>query len=340
MNLVSVITTFKNSQETISDTINSVLNQTYENFEYILVDDGSEDHSLKILKSFDDKRIKILEPGNIGRANALNEAVNISKGEYIAIIDADDICINNRLEKQINFCLMNNKDFVATNSILVNFQGDFIGQTNFVANKFFLKEKLLEMNPFAHSSIFIKKNVLNEIGKYDNFFKKSIDFNMYLQMIIAGYDLYFIEEPLIKLRVYEESWGKSDIKYSQFYFGFFGLINLYIYEKYGINIIKEDLKKRDLLFKLYEKWFFKLKIYRKPKSKKYLKSFYESLFKKGNIIQSTSLFIRAIMLYPFFWKLYKSSVFSYEFDVQKFIKHARSRNQEINLFFEKLNEKK
>ena len=50
MNLVSVVTTFKNSQETISDTIKSVLNQTYKNFEYILVDDGSEDHSLKILK--------------------------------------------------------------------------------------------------------------------------------------------------------------------------------------------------------------------------------------------------------------------------------------------------
>lgn len=339
MNFVSVITTFKNSQETISDTINSVLNQTFKNFEYILVDDGSEDQSLKILKSFNDKRIKILEPGNIGRANALNEAVNISKGEYIAIIDADDICIDNRLEKQINFCLMNKKDFVATNSILVNFQGDVTGKTNFVANKTFLREKLLEMNPFAHSSIFIKKNVLNEIGNYDNFFQKSIDFNMYLQMIIAGYELYLIEEPLIKLRVYEESWGKSDNKHSQFFFGFFGLINLYIYEKYGINIIKEDLKKRDLLFKLYEKWFFKLKIYRKPESKKYLKSFHESLFKKGNIIQSTSLFIRAIMLYPFFWKLYKSSVFSYEFDVQKFIKHAK-RNQEINLFFEKLNEKK
>ena len=73
MNLVSVVTTFKNSQETISDTIKSVLNQTYKNFEYILVDDGSEDHSLKILKSFDDKRIKILEPGDIGRANALNK---------------------------------------------------------------------------------------------------------------------------------------------------------------------------------------------------------------------------------------------------------------------------
>jgi len=340
MNFVSVITTFKNSQDTISDTINSVLNQTYENFEYILVDDGSEDYSLKILKGFDDKRIKILEPGDIGRANALNEAINISKGEFIAIIDADDICINNRLEKQINFCLIHNKEFVATNSILVNFHGDVVGKTNFLANKLFLKEKLLEMNPFAHSSIFIKKNVLNEIGKYDNFFQKSIDFNMYLQMIIAGYELYFIEEPLIKLRVYEESWGKSDNKYSQFFFGFFGLINFYVYEKYGINIIKEDLKKRDLLFKLYEKWFFSLKIYRKPESKKYLKSFHESLFERGNIIQSTSFFIKAITLYPFFWKLYKSSVFSYKFDVQKFIKYARGRDQEINLFFEKLDEKK
>ena len=102
------------------------------------------------------KELKILEPGDIGRANALNEAIKISKGEYIAIIDADDICIDNRLEKQINFCLKN-KDFVATNSILLNFQGDISGQTDFVADKLFLREKLLEMNPFSHSSIFIKK---------------------------------------------------------------------------------------------------------------------------------------------------------------------------------------
>mgnify|MGYP001319940580 CR=1 FL=1 len=83
-----------------------------------------------------------------------------------------------------------------------------------------------------------------------------------------------------------------------------------------------------------------LKLYRKPESKKYLRSSHENFFKKGNIIQATSLFVRAIILYPFFWKLYKSSVFSYEFDVQKFIKYARERNQEINLFFEKLNENK
>ena len=339
MNLVSVITTFKNSQETISDTIKSVLNQTYKNFEYILIDDGSEDHSLKISRSFDDKRIKILEPGYIGRANALNEAVKISKGQYIAIIDADDLCIKNRLEKQIEFCTKNNKDFVATNSILINFHGNCIGQTNFVAEKSFLKERILEMNPFAHSSILIKKTILEEIGKYDNFFEKSIDFNMYLQMIIAGYDLNLIEEPLIKLRVYEESWGKSDSKYSQFFFGFFGLINLYVNEKYGINFIKEDLKKRDLLFKLYKDWFFKFKIFRKPNSKKLLKSSHESFFKKRNLIQAFSFFLRAIIVYPFFWKLFKSSIFSYDLDVQKFVKYARGRDEEINLFFEKLNEK-
>ena len=116
------------------------------------------------------------------------------------------------------------------------------------------------------------------------------------------------------------------------FFWFFGLINLYVYENYGINFMKEDLKKRDLLFKLYEKWFFKLKLYRKPQSKKYLKSSHESFFKKRNIIQAASLFVRAIILYPFFWKLYKSSVFSYEFDSQNSLNMQGEETRKLIFF--------
>ena len=75
------------------------------------------------------------------------------------------------------------------------------------------------------------------------------------KMIIAGYELYFIEEPLIKLRVYEEYSGENQITNILNLFSLFWSYNLYVYENYGINFMKEDLKKRDLLFKLYESGF-------------------------------------------------------------------------------------
>lgn len=102
---VSIIMAVFNGEEFIEDSIKSVLKQTFKNFEFIIVDDGSIDNSLKIIKSYQaiDSRIKIITQKNNGLAKSLNVGIKNSKGKYIARIDADDLCYECRLEKQYLF---------------------------------------------------------------------------------------------------------------------------------------------------------------------------------------------------------------------------------------------
>ena len=107
--LISVVLPVYNCKEYIRDSVQSILQQTYKNFELIIVDDGSEDGTLDILNNFKDKRIRLYKNKyNRGLIYSLNKALNKSKGQFIARMDADDICELNRLQKQINY-LDNNK---------------------------------------------------------------------------------------------------------------------------------------------------------------------------------------------------------------------------------------
>jgi len=100
---VSVIMAAYNAEKYIWYSIDSILNQTYTDFEFIIVNDGSTDSTLKTINSFNDKRLNIIDQNNQGCANARTRAINLAKGEYIAIMDADDIALPKRLEKTIQF---------------------------------------------------------------------------------------------------------------------------------------------------------------------------------------------------------------------------------------------
>ena len=93
-----------NGEKFLEEAIGSILKQTFSNFEFIIIDDGSEDTSLKIIKNFKDKRISILENNkNIGLSASLNKGIKLSKGKYIAINDSDDNSFPLRLIKQVKF---------------------------------------------------------------------------------------------------------------------------------------------------------------------------------------------------------------------------------------------
>ena len=106
--LVSIITPSYNSEKYISETIQSVINQTYQNWELVIVDDASTDTTVKIIQEFikQDNRIKLLQnKANKGAAFSRNRATKVAKGDYIAFLDADDLWIPKKLEKQINFMI-------------------------------------------------------------------------------------------------------------------------------------------------------------------------------------------------------------------------------------------
>ena len=99
--LISVITTTYNAENTVEDTILSVLNQKGVELEYVIVDDGSTDKTLDVMKRYSDPRIHIFEAGRVGRGNALNIGIANSTGKYIAILDADDVSHPYRLKTQL-----------------------------------------------------------------------------------------------------------------------------------------------------------------------------------------------------------------------------------------------
>lgn len=103
--LISVVMSNYNTPlNYLKESIDSVLNQTYSNFEFIIIDDGSTDDSLEFIKSYDDPRIKlIINEENIGLTKSLNKGLDLARGEYIARMDADDICYPERFEKQIAY---------------------------------------------------------------------------------------------------------------------------------------------------------------------------------------------------------------------------------------------
>ena len=117
--MISIILPTFNNEKTIADSIKSILNQTYRNFELIVINDSSTDKTKQIIKSFDDKRIIYLENArNLGGASSRNVGIKKAKGGYIAMMDGDDIAIPKRLEIQLNYLKNNlNIDLVASNIV-------------------------------------------------------------------------------------------------------------------------------------------------------------------------------------------------------------------------------
>ncbi len=107
--MISVILPAYNASNHIAESIDSILRQTYKDFELIVVNDGSIDQTKEIVNSFQDNRIKLIDnESNMGIVFSLNKAIKISKGEFIARMDSDDIAINDRLEKQLEYLKRNN----------------------------------------------------------------------------------------------------------------------------------------------------------------------------------------------------------------------------------------
>ena len=189
---VSVIIPVYNKQDYIKRTINSVLNQTYKNFEIIVVDDGSTDNSLKAIKQIKDKRIKVFAQKNLGVSNARNKGIKQAKGNYIAFLDADDEFLPKYLETIAKLIIKypGNSFFgTAFKKIFNNNKKDictFSTKKDFII-KDFISALADNEKFFVHiSSVVIKKEVFNEIGY---FYSHSLKF-LLGATIVEDFDLF------------------------------------------------------------------------------------------------------------------------------------------------------
>lgn len=248
---VSVVMSVFNGEPYLDEAIKSILNQTYTNFEFIIVDDGSTDKSKDIIKSYSDPRIILIEQTNAGIAIALNNGIRISKGKYIARMDMDDIALPQRLELQVKF-LNNHTDYVlvGTNAIIIDKFGDYVYNSNLPFDWEVIKTKFPDTS-FYHSSVMFHSNVFFKVGGYFeeisryNCFEDTILWN---RMQVHG-NMANLQEPLIKYRlVPNASTTKSGKHEKEIQLILKDIINsnqLDSKNRDKLNIIKEKIDKKE-----------------------------------------------------------------------------------------------
>ncbi len=208
---ISVITTVRNGEPYIAEAVESILKQTYKDFEFIIIDDNSTDRSLPIVESFDDPRIKIIKlDQNFGRTQALNLGVKEAQGQYIAIHDADDISLPQRFEKQVDYLAKNpDTSLLCTRHCYIDSAGKILQEYAVPVSHASLCWKLASNNCISHSSVMLATEKLRALGGYDESFSYSHDYYLYRQLIQEGDKLASLPSYLTHIRVHPQSMFNS-----------------------------------------------------------------------------------------------------------------------------------
>ena len=195
-----------NGEMYLREAIDSILNQTFTDFEFLIVNDGSTDGTAEILQSYDDPRIKIVNnEQNIGLTKSLNKGLGMAKGEYIARMDADDVSMPERLEKEVTSLDQNrNVGLVGTHYLMINENGKELHTIKGWTESGKLTEKLLEGNPFGHGSVMFSAECIEKVGLYREEFKFAQDYDFWLR-ISDVCDVANISELLYKWRFNSKS---------------------------------------------------------------------------------------------------------------------------------------
>lgn len=195
----------------VKEAISSILHQTFSNFELIIVNDGSTDSTLDLIKSFSDERIKIIDQENHGLAYSLNKGIEHSQGKYIARIDADDICLANRLEIQYD-CMEKYPEVDVLGGAVnyINEKGDYLGRSFPVTNsrviKYFIENK---GNVVAHPTVMVRKQAFTNYGLYYADLKFKQDYHLWCKFLRKGAIIKNIPNVLINYRISENSIGSK-----------------------------------------------------------------------------------------------------------------------------------
>lgn len=182
---VSVVMPVHNCEQYIQSAIDSILNQSFSDFEFIIIDDGSTDNTSKILaKNRDDIRIRIFsQPKKLGIPKTLNNAISLCRGLYIARQDADDLSHPNRLSFQVDFMdKYQDMALVGTWAETMDMLGNKESLLKLPCNFIEIHKKLLVQNCFIHGSVLIRHNLLKEVGIYDEKMELAQDYDLWLRM--------------------------------------------------------------------------------------------------------------------------------------------------------------
>lgn len=212
---ISIITPTLNQSEFIEETIKSVIYQNYPNLEYIVIDGGSTDGTVKILKKYSQFLSFISEPDN-GQSDAINKGLKLSTGEIIAYINSDDIYLPDCLNKVGEFFLNNPEPKIVTGKC-INIDGEgnetrsFITRYKNVLLKLNIRNFLKITNFISQPAAFWRKELIYSIGFFDTKLRYAMDYDYWLR-IAEHHKVYFYNDYLAKFRIYPKSISGSNSK--------------------------------------------------------------------------------------------------------------------------------
>jgi len=268
---VTVLMSVFNGQIYLKEAIDSILNQTYTNFEFVIINDASTDDSEQIIHSYHDKRIKYSKNHiNLGLAASLNKGINLSSGEYIARMDADDISINTRLARQVDFLEEN------PHIVLVGSWFKIIGSGYIVkppTSKEDVKIDILFNNPLAHPSVmFRKQDFVNQNLYYDETLNTSQDQELWYR-VSKELEIANMPQVLLNYRVHDNqvSSAKKEIQRKNRYLIKKKIISDFLGDKLGAKGFAKFISlKADEKYSFFPLsiWIVLLRLYFRNKKKK------------------------------------------------------------------------
>lgn len=199
---------YKPNLEYLKLAIQSILNQTYQNFELLIVDDGNDEAVHSFYDTFNDSRIRVLKNyKNQGLIKSLNNGLNVITTKYIARMDADDICNLDRLEKQIKFIDQEEFDLVFGKIRMINEAGEPIGVwnediANVISEK--IHKRLYVKNCLAHPTMLGKTSILKQL-KYSDYAIFAEDYDLWLRVILNNYKIGKVKDTVLNYRIHQSS---------------------------------------------------------------------------------------------------------------------------------------
>ena len=198
---VSVVMAVYNAEPWLSEAVESVLGQTFGDFEFVVIDDGSSDATPEILRRFHDSRLRVTRQHQSGQTPALNHALRLSQGALIARMDGDDVALPDRLARQVAFLDAHPEvGLLGTACHEISASGAVLRTITPPGDDHAVRRLLIRKNPFTHSSVMFRRAVLDASGWYDERFVVAQDYDLWLRMSRLT-RLANLSEPLVLRRL-------------------------------------------------------------------------------------------------------------------------------------------
>lgn len=251
--LITVLMSVFNGERWLKDSITSVLNQSFFDFEFIIVDDGSTDDTANIIRGFqyEDDRIIVLTKANTGLAESLNYGIEHARGDWIARLDADDVCDPDRLHQQYEIAVSNpSLVFIGTDLLHIDEGGSVLKRHQYPTTHRALKENLLAVKPFvAHSSAFYRTEAVRSLGGYRPRLKRAQDWDLWLRLVDVG-SFTSINQPLIHLRKHQDQISHFESGRRQIIDCRVALISFWLRR----NGLPDPVSENDMIFREFHNW--------------------------------------------------------------------------------------